>query len=142
MTGLVTEAKWGPLCKGTSSNEIRSCDTYGCGYYGASRNGVKGAHKGVDVKCSDGSVVNAPFDGNIKRKSVPYKKNNAINNGILVEGGGFCVKIWYIKPDRTIGEVKKGQQLGVLLPMQKVYPGITSHVHIEMCDQSDPTEYL
>lgn len=55
---------------------------------------------------------------------------------------GFCVKIFYIKPIKYKGSVKKGEKLGTLLPLQKVYPGIQSHVHIENCDSSDPTAYL
>nr|XP_005999822.2 PREDICTED: leukocyte cell-derived chemotaxin-2 [Latimeria chalumnae] len=106
------------------------------------RNGVKGAHKGVDVECSDGSVVNAPFDGEIIKRVVPFNKNSSINNGILVEGGGFCVKIFPIKPDRTNGTFKKGQRLGYMLPMQSIFPGIVSHVHIQMCNKSNPIKYL
>lgn len=55
---------------------------------------------------------------------------------------GFCVKMFYIKPIKYKGSIRKGEKLGTLLPLQKVYPGIQSHVHIENCDSSDPTAYL
>ncbi|KAF3852994.1 hypothetical protein F7725_013682 [Dissostichus mawsoni] len=64
-------------------------------------------HKGLDIVCSDGSIVYAPFD-----------------------------------PDRTSGTVRAGQRLGVMLPMQSVYPEITSHIHVQMCDRSDPTPHF
>ncbi|KAK2109170.1 hypothetical protein P7K49_014335 [Saguinus oedipus] len=40
------------------------------------------------------------------------------------------------------GPVKRGERLGTLLCLQKVSPGIQSHVHIQNCDLSDPTVYL
>ncbi|XP_072485976.1 leukocyte cell-derived chemotaxin-2-like [Notamacropus eugenii] len=131
---------WGILCAGKKENTIRGCDKQGCGYYGAPRGRRK--HTGVDVKCEDGSVVYAPFDGMIVRQAKPYKKDNAINNGVQITGKGYCIQIFYIKPIRYRGPVKKGQKLGVLLPMQKVYPGITSHIHVQNCNLSNPTSYL
>lgn len=55
---------------------------------------------------------------------------------------GFCIKMFYIKPIKYKGSIKKGEKLGTLLPLQKVYPGIQSHIHIENCDLRDPTAYL
>lgn len=144
LTVLISTAEagqWATLCAGKSSNEIRTCDNYGCGQYGARRAGR--THRGVDVLCSDGSTVYAPFTGTIERQAKPYKKENAINNGVQISGGGFCVKMFYIKPIKYNGSIKKGEKLGTLLPMQKVYPkGIQSHIHIQNCDFSDPTVYL
>ncbi|XP_041502813.1 leukocyte cell-derived chemotaxin-2-like [Microtus oregoni] len=131
---------WANICASKSSNEIRTCDSYGCGQYSAQR--TNRHHPGVDVLCSDGSVVYAPFTGMIVGQEKPYRNKNAINNGLRLSGRGFCVKIFYIKPIKYKGSVKKGEKLGTLLPLQKVYPGIQSHVHIENCDSSDPTAYL
>eukprot|EP00069_Balaena_mysticetus_P001675 bmy_03831T0 len=113
---------WATICAGKSSNEIRTCDSHGCGQYTAQR-----LHRGVDVLCSDGSTVYAPFTGMIVGQEKPYKNKNAINNGVRISGRG---------------SIKKGEKLGTLLPLQKVYPGIQSHVHIENCDLRDPTVYL
>lgn len=55
---------------------------------------------------------------------------------------GYCVKLVCIHPIRYHGQIQKGQQLGRMLPMQKVFPGIVSHIHVENCDQSDPTHLL
>ncbi|XP_051505615.1 leukocyte cell-derived chemotaxin-2-like isoform X1 [Myxocyprinus asiaticus] len=166
------QVKFGPLCSGNPSNSKRGCDKkYGCGKYGASRPKVKcldmpclnvqctirfdsycggedfqdngkRKHMGLDIVCADGATVYAPFDVKLNGKAAPYKKDNAINDGISLSGEGLCFKLFYIKPDRYSGTLKKGQKIGTLLPMQKVYPGITSHVHVQMCDKSDPTKYF
>ncbi|KAF5880208.1 leukocyte cell-derived chemotaxin-2-like, partial [Clarias magur] len=82
------QVKFGQLCSGNPSNRKRGCDTkYGCGNYGASRDGGKRKHLGLDIECSDGATVYAPFDVTLKGKSVPYKHNNAINDGIQLSGG-------------------------------------------------------
>ncbi|XP_067312644.1 leukocyte cell-derived chemotaxin-2-like [Pseudorasbora parva] len=136
-----SQVKFAPLCSSNSSNRKRGCDTkYGCGNYGASRGSRK--HMGLDIVCADGDTVYAPFDVKLNGKAAPYKKNNAINDGINLSGEGLCFKLFYVKPDRYSGTLKKGAKLGTLLPMQSVYPGITSHVHVQMCDKSDPTKYF
>ncbi|XP_061279558.1 leukocyte cell-derived chemotaxin-2 [Bos javanicus] len=143
LAALISPALAGPwaiICAGKSSNEIRTCDGHGCGQYTAQRN--QKLHQGVDVVCSDGSTVYAPFTGKIMGQEKPYKNKNAINNGVRISGGGFCIKMLYIKPIKYKGSIKKGEKLGTLLPLQKVYPGIQSHIHIENCDLSDPTVYL
>ncbi|XP_016347500.1 leukocyte cell-derived chemotaxin-2-like [Sinocyclocheilus anshuiensis] len=138
-----SQVKFGPLCSGNSSNRKRGCDTkYGCGNYGASRGGGKRKHEGLDIVCADGATVYAPFDVKLNGKAAPYKKNNAINDGINLSGEGLCFKLFYVKPDSYSGTLTKGQKIGTLLPMQNVYPGITSHVHVQMCDKSDPTKYF
>ncbi|TFK09516.1 solute carrier family 12 member 4 [Platysternon megacephalum] len=138
----VAAGPWGPICAGNPRNKIRGCDTFGCGRYNAPR-GPR-LHKGVDVTCRDGSTVYAPFSGAIGGRVNPYRagKNNAINNGILLRGSGFCIHMFYIRPVRYNGRINKGQKIGVMLPMQRVYRGITSHVHVQNCDRSDPTRNL
>ncbi|XP_035194646.1 leukocyte cell-derived chemotaxin-2 [Oxyura jamaicensis] len=136
----VAAGQWGTICAGQPSNKIRGCDRHGCGHYNAPR-GVK-KHKGVDVVCTDGSAVYAPFAGKIDRQAKPYGNSNAIDNGIQLSGGGFCIKMFYIKPVKYSGTIKKGEKIGVLLPMQSVYRGITSHVHIQNCDLTNPTSNL
>ncbi|XP_048033092.1 leukocyte cell-derived chemotaxin-2-like [Megalobrama amblycephala] len=135
------QVKFGTLCSRNPSNRKRGCDKkYGCGHYGASRGNRK--HMGLDIVCADGDTVVAPFDVKLNGRSKPYSQNNAINDGINLSGQGLCFKLFYVKPDRYSGTIKKGQRIGRMLPMQRVYPGITSHVHVQMCDRSDPTKYF
>lgn len=54
----------------------------------------------------------------------------------------LCFKLFYVRPDKVSGTLRKGERIGTMLPMQTVYPGITSHVHVQMCDRSDPTHYF
>ncbi|XP_009994005.1 PREDICTED: leukocyte cell-derived chemotaxin-2-like [Chaetura pelagica] len=136
----VAAAKWGKVCSSQSANKLRGCDSWGCGGYNSPRGARK--HKGVDLVCKDGSDVLAPFSGKIDKQAKPYGNGNSIDNGLQLSGSGFCVKIFYIKPIKFSGPIKKGEKIGVLLPMQKVYRGIISHVHIQNCDLSDPTPYV
>ncbi|NXN90829.1 LECT2 protein, partial [Rhinopomastus cyanomelas] len=132
--------EWAKICSGQSENRIRGCDSEGCGGYGTSRGGKK--NRGVDVVCDDGAVVYAPFTGKIKKQVRPFGNGNAIDDGLLLSGSGFCVRIFYIRPIKYKGSVKKGEKIGIMLPMQRVYRGIISHVHIQNCDFTDPTPYL
>ncbi|KAM6953759.1 leukocyte cell-derived chemotaxin-2-like [Aplochiton taeniatus] len=130
------------LCSGNPTNAGRTSDKFGQGYYGASRGGR--THGGVDVKCADGATVYAPFDLTINRRSAPYTdpKKRDINDGLMVTTEGVCFQIWYVKPVKTSGTLRRGEKMGTLLPMQSVYPGITSHVHVQRCDKSDPSNYF
>ncbi|XP_055745239.1 leukocyte cell-derived chemotaxin-2-like [Salvelinus fontinalis] len=134
--------KFGQLCSGNSSNRRRTGDRWGQGHYGA-RRGDR-VHQGLDIVCNDGDTVYAPFDVKLNGKVIVYTdpKKAAINEGINLSGEGLCFKLFYVKPDKYSGVVKKGQRIGTLLTMQSVYPGITSHVHVQMCDKSDPTKFF
>ncbi|XP_010171572.1 myeloid protein 1 [Antrostomus carolinensis] len=143
------DSRWATLCSGNPTNEIRGCDRYGCGYYGAPRHSGKGRHgggggkhTGVDVICADGATVYAPFSGQLSGPVKFFHNGNAIDDGVQIRGSGFCVKLVCIHPIRYNGRISKGQVLGRMLPMQRVFPGITSHIHVENCDHSDPTRNL
>ncbi|XP_010899518.2 leukocyte cell-derived chemotaxin-2-like [Esox lucius] len=135
--------KFGQLCANNQNNRIRGSDKFGQGHYGAPRTGGR-KHSGVDVMCSDGATVYAPFDVTIQGKSFPYSdpSKKAINDGLKLSGAGLCFNLWYVKPVKYSGVVKKGQRLGTMMPMQKVYPGITSHLHLQLCNKANPTSYL
>ncbi len=42
---------------------------------------------------ADGATVYAPFDVKLNGKAVPYKKNNAINDGINLSGEGLYLHL-------------------------------------------------
>ncbi|XP_074519502.1 leukocyte cell-derived chemotaxin-2-like [Halichoeres trimaculatus] len=133
---------FGQLCSGNPNNRRRTTDGWGQGHFGAGRTNRR--HEGLDIVCDDGAVVYAPVDVTLVRKVIVYNKPEkaAIDSGIMMRGEGLCFKLFYVQPDRTTGTVRKGERIGVMLPMQSVYPGITSHVHVQMCDKSDPTPYF
>ncbi|CAN9493042.1 unnamed protein product [Ophioblennius macclurei] len=134
--------RFGQLCEGNPQNSRRTSDKWGGGSFGASR--THGRHQGLDIRCRDGAAVYAPFDVTLHGKLKVYNRPEkaAIDEGINLRGGGLCFKLFYVRPDRTSGTVLKGQRIGTMLPMQSVYPGMTSHVHVQMCDRSDPTPYF
>ncbi|KAM9837490.1 leukocyte cell-derived chemotaxin-2-like [Aulostomus maculatus] len=134
--------RFGQLCYGNTNNRRRTWDSWGQGHFGA-RRGTR-EHKGLDIVCNDGSVVYAPFDVTLNGKVIVYTEpgKEAINSGINLKGAGLCFKLFYVAPDRTSGMVRKGERIGTMLPMQTVYPGITSHIHVQMCDKTDPTGYF
>ncbi|NXP70397.1 MIM1 protein, partial [Ramphastos sulfuratus] len=138
------DRRWAIICSGNPTNEIRGCDKYGCGYYNAPRYYGKARHKhtGVDVICADGATVYAPFSGELSGPVKFFHNGNAIDDGVQIRGQGFCVKLVCIHPIRYSGSISKGQVLGRMLPMQRVFPGIISHIHVENCDHSDPTSNL
>ncbi|KAM9703402.1 leukocyte cell-derived chemotaxin-2-like [Menidia menidia] len=140
--GLSGAVKFGQLCEGNPDNRRRTTDIHGQGHYGASRNGR--VHRGLDIMCADGSAVYAPFDATLHGKLIVYNdpQKAAIDQGINLRGEGLCFKLFYVRPDRTSGPVRRGERIGTMLPMQSVYPGITSHLHVQMCDKSDPTGYF
>lgn len=45
-------------------------------------------HQGVDVLCSDGSTVYAPFNGMILGQEKPFRNKSPINNGVRLSGRG------------------------------------------------------
>lgn len=67
--------------------------------------GGKRKHMGLDIVCSDGSTVFAPFDVKLTGKAVPYKKTNPINDGVALSGGGQSPSssfgLWF-KPQNTL----------------------------------------
>ncbi|XP_069015981.1 leukocyte cell-derived chemotaxin-2-like isoform X1 [Embiotoca jacksoni] len=134
--------RFGQLCSGNVANSRRTSDIFGQGHYGARRQNRD--HKGLDIVCQDGSTVYAPFDVTLHGKLTVYtdRTKDAINEGINLRGEGLCFKLFYVRSDRTSGTVRKGERIGTMLPMQSVYRGITSHVHVQMCDRSDPTPYI
>uniref|UniRef100_A0A665VKK5 Myeloid protein 1-like n=1 Tax=Echeneis naucrates TaxID=173247 RepID=A0A665VKK5_ECHNA len=130
------------FCRGNPSNEKRTSDMWGSGHYGASRGDR--IHKGVDIRCEDGDDVLAPFDVTLEGALSVFTdpKMAAINSGINLRGKGLCFKLFAVRPDRNFGLVRKGERIGTMLPMQTVFPGITSHIHVQMCDRTDPTQYF
>ncbi|KAG7271181.1 hypothetical protein CRUP_034696, partial [Coryphaenoides rupestris] len=135
---------FGQLCSGNPTNRRRTSDGFGEGRFGARREGR--THQGLDIVCSDGADVYAPFDvevtGSLRVYADPTNVKLAINKGINLRGEGLCVKLFYVNPVQLSGRIAKGQKIGTMLPMQSVYRGITSHVHVQLCDRTDPTGYF
>jgi len=133
------------------SNAIRGNDDLGRGSYGSSRNrnGKKGTHNGIDIVCSDGSNVYAPFDGKITRRARPGSKD-CVNDGLKLEGSGtwsgYSAKIFYVHPNKIGQFVKKGHLIGSHLGLKCAYgSSMTDHVHLELYKNGNlvnPTSFV
>ncbi|KAJ7360365.1 Peptidase M23 [Desmophyllum pertusum] len=124
------------ICCSNPSNQIRGWDAYGSGAYGASRGSRK--HRGIDIVCSAGSSVYAPFPATVLRRSIPYRNNNAAyNNGIYLQGtgswAGYRVKMWYVtKQVRNGKKLSAGSYIGSMTDRTIHARGMTNHVHVQL----------
>ncbi|MGH0147080.1 UNVERIFIED_CONTAM: hypothetical protein FKN15_009924 [Acipenser sinensis] len=139
-TGDSDSGSWDSLCAGHVSNRVRGCNKFGCGGFNANRGSR--IDRGVDMVCDDYSIVYAPFTGTLRGQAQPYGDASTIDDGLKLSNSAYCVKIFYIRPYQYSGPISKGDKLGYLLPMQEQYSGVTSHLHLQMCDKSDPTPYI
>jgi murein DD-endopeptidase MepM/ murein hydrolase activator NlpD len=120
-----------PIVKNMKS---RVFDNYGSGQYGASRDGGKRSHNGIDIEVKANEQIKSPIDGIIKRQSFPYA-NDRSYEGIKIEGigkwKGTVIKLFYMKGIIS-GTVKAGDVVGFAQDLTKKYPGITNHIHMEI----------
>ncbi|KAL7390499.1 hypothetical protein ABVT39_022365 [Epinephelus coioides] len=131
---------WSVLCAGHHNNRVRACDAHGCGVYISNRG--NDLHKAVDLVCDDYSIVSAPFSGSL---AGPVSRQEPAGNqydGVKLLSDVHCVKIFNIRPYRFMGPVAQGEALGYLLPLQDRFPGITSHLELQMCDGTDPSPFI
>lgn len=118
-----------------TGNKIRVADKNGSGLFGASRDGGKRRHGGVDFIGEPGQQIVSPIDGRILRVAYPYVQNWDYM-GVLIRGDDYDVKIFYMTPYPDIigKEVVQGQGIGLMQDITKKYPnvGMTPHVHIQV----------
>ncbi|XP_005452609.1 uncharacterized protein LOC102077395 isoform X1 [Oreochromis niloticus] len=130
---------WSVLCAG-HHNRVRACDAYGCGAFNSQRG--NGLYKAVDLVCDDYSIINTPFSGSL---AGPVSRKDPAGyqfDGVKLLSDVHCVKIFNIRPYRYSGPVTQGEALGYLLPLQEQFPGITSHLELQMCDGTDPSPFI
>lgn len=121
----------------------RTTDKFGSGQPGASRGGRR--HMGIDIVATPMQRILSPIEGNVFREAFPYP-NDPLMRGILIRGSGLYAE-WEIKLFYVLGlfsgPVKYGGLIGHAQDLQKKYPGITNHVHLEVFRNSlqvDPRE--
>jgi hypothetical protein len=120
-------------------------DKFGSGQYGVSRDGGKRAHAGLDIVVPSGEIVFSPITGNVIRQAFPYKEDKNFV-GVVIEGinewAGYEVKLFYVE-GLFSGKVYQGDPVGLSQDLNKRYPKITNHVHVEVRlkgNALDPTE--
>lgn len=113
----------------------RKCDNFGCGNFGASRDGGTRKHMGQDYLAKVGQPVFAPISGTFSTGSAyasgQYRELRYCK--ITSETGAVSVAIMYAKPGLSSGErVEAGQVIGEVQSLQGRYPGINNHIHVEV----------
>lgn len=113
-------------------NKIRS-DGYGQGRFGASRDGGKRKHNGLDLVVTTGETIYSPIAGKVVRYSNPYP-NDSRYTGLHIQNGEYLVKMWYLTPTVKPGqEIDRGQAIGKAQKISTKYgAGMVDHVHIEV----------
>jgi murein DD-endopeptidase MepM/ murein hydrolase activator NlpD len=121
-----------PTGKGT-----RQTDAYGCGDFGASRDGGVRRHEGVDFLADVGQRVVAPISGYVSKIGLAYPGDSElkfieITNPAL----HYQARVFYIDPTVEPGQaIHVGQPIGTHHSLEQKYPrGITEHVHLEIID--------
>jgi murein DD-endopeptidase MepM/ murein hydrolase activator NlpD len=116
---------------------VRACDDYGCGEFGASRDGGGRQHQGVDYDASAGQAVDAPISGFVSKVGEAYADDGRyryveITNPAL----RYSARVFYVTPLVREGQpVRIGQPIGRARSLEPRYPGITNHVHLEISRQ-------
>ena len=117
-----------------TGRDMRGCDDYGCGSFGAERDAGGRRHEGADFDAVRGQAVQAPMSGYVTRIGEAYADDGRfkfveITNPAL----RFVARVFYIQPNVREGQtVRIGQTIGRARSLQARYPGITDHVHLEI----------
>jgi hypothetical protein len=120
-----------------TGHQVRQTDAYGCGDFGASRDGGARRHEGVDFKADAGQPVAAPISGFVTKIGFAYPGDSTlkfveISNPAL----HYEARVFYVDPSVQIGQaVHLGAPIGVHHTLEAKYPGgMTDHVHLEIFD--------
>ena len=114
----------------------RGHDEFGDGQFGARRDGGAREHEGVDYVAKAGQDVQAPISGYVTKIGYAYAGSSdlkfvEISNPAL----GYVARAFYVNPGVEVGQtVRLGEVIGTDQSLQKHYPGITNHVHLEVME--------
>ncbi|KRA59778.1 peptidase M23 [Caulobacter sp. Root655] len=114
----------------------RGHDDFGDGEFGARRDGGAREHEGVDYTATAGQNVKAPISGYVTKIGYAYAGSSdlkfvEITNPAL----GYVARAFYVTPGVEVGQtVRLGQSIGSVESLQRHYPGITDHVHLEVME--------
>lgn len=125
---------------------IRGFDKFGCGAFGASRDGGTRTHKGVDIITRDGEPFYSLNEGTVTKLGYVYKGSYTFRYVQVTDKDGAAWRYHYLTPTVELGlKIKVGQEIGTSQSLEKKYPGITPHCHFEVMKNGffvDPTKYV
>lgn len=115
----------------TISRPIRLRDSWGAGYYGASRGSR--THNGVDFVYKAGETVTSLAAGQVTKVGYPYGDDLSYRYVEITDRNGFRCRHFYVSPDVDVGlGVSVGTGIGRIQDTGKRYPDITCHLHFEV----------
>lgn len=111
---------------------VRGLDRHGSGAWGASRDGGRRTHKGVDYAFWPGSTLLSPVTGEVTKLGYAYGDDLRWRY-VEITDGPRRYRFFYAQPIIAVGAtVFEGDRLGVVQDLRERYPGITPHVHVSM----------
>lgn len=121
-----------------TGNGIRGCDIHGCGEFGASR--IHGSHRGTDYIAGLGSTgtgqdILAVRGGMVSKIGYPYWDDLSYRYVEITTLDGYRIREFYVSPIDGLKRgslVEAGQVIGTYQSLQRRYPEITDHVHVEI----------
>ncbi len=122
--------------------QLRTTDKWGSGAFGASRGDH--THNGVDIETYEGQQILSPITGIVTKIGRPYaEEEKAYLQYVEVSNAGYKFRFFYVQSVVKVGDkIKLGTVLGVSQGLDKFYPGITQHMHLEIMngrEYIDPT---
>jgi len=116
-------------------NTVRGVDAYGSGAFGASRDGGRRAHRGVDFVARPGEPVRAPIAGVVTRIGRAYASQDELKYIEIANlATRYTARVLYVGPAVKLGwVVAAGDTIGYAQNLAGRYPaGMTNHVHVEL----------
>lgn len=120
-----------------TGHDTRKTDAYGCGEFGASRDGGARRHEGVDFLADAEQPLVAPISGYVSKIGFAYPGDNVLKFVEITNPAlRYTARVFYIDPQVELGHaVRLGQRIGVHHTLEQKYPGgMTDHVHLEVID--------
>ena len=120
-----------------TGHDTRKTDPYGCGEFGASRDGGARRHEGVDFMAEAEQPLVAPISGYVSKIGFAYPGDNVLKFVEITNPAlRYTARVFYIDPQVELGQaVHVGQPIGVHHTLEQKYPGgMTDHVHLEIID--------
>ncbi|MGB0670907.1 MAG: peptidoglycan DD-metalloendopeptidase family protein [Rhodospirillales bacterium] len=121
--------------------KVRDRDAFGSGHFGASRDGGKRRHQGIDLIVQPGEPVFSPASGIYLRPARPYAKDKRYSGMVIQADDGAEVKMFYLAP---LDELDRGVRLragltliGHAQDISARYPDrgrgpMTPHIHLQI----------
>ena len=116
----------------------RGEDAYGSGAFGASRDGGRRRHNGIDLVAPVGAPIRAPLSGIVTRVGQAYSRDPELQFvEITSPTTRYSARVFYVGPSHAPGaQVTAGEIIGQAQDLGRRYAsGMTNHVHVEFADR-------